>query len=397
MISVHEAEESISRLGGRYPSVSLPLSEATGHILREPILADRCQPPFDRVCMDGIGIRFSDWDAGCRDFAVASIQYAGEPPHSLQLPHACIEVMTGAVLPQGCDCIIPYEQVSIAAGMAQVCEDANPSLRQHIHEKGRDASAGDTLLRPGGRLRSPQIAVLASMGYATVQVDRRPRIAVIATGDELVSVDASIEPQQIRMSNVVAMQTAVLRLGYEADAFHLADDEAQLRVKLAGILETHDMLILSGGVSKGKRDFVPGVLGDLGVLVAFHGVAQRPGKPFWFGHCDRGLVFALPGNPVSTLTCFHRYVLPHLARAAGDNESAEAVAILSEPVRFAKSMTLFMPVRLSNNARGEQLAIPCPTQGSGDFTSLSRTDGFVELTGDQDEFPKGMLVRLFHW
>jgi molybdopterin molybdotransferase len=397
MISVHEAEETISRLGGSYPSVSLPLSEATGHILREPVVADRDQPPFDRVCMDGIGIRYADWEAGCRDFAVASMQFAGEPPHTLQLPQCCIEVMTGAVMPAGCDCIIPYELIEVEAGVASVSEDANPQAGQHVHVKGSDASAGDTLLKPGGRLRSPQMAVLASMGYASVQVDRRPRVAVIATGDELVAVDGPVAPHQIRMSNVVAVSSKLQRLGYVADAFHLPDDESKLRDELDAILETHDLLILSGGVSKGKRDYVPSVLADLGVAVAFHGVAQRPGKPFWFGRSDRALVFALPGNPVSALTCFHRYVLSHLPQAAGDVASNDAVAILSEPVRFTKPLTRFMPVQLSNNARGEQLAIPRPPHGSGDFGSLANTDGFVELAADQDEFPAGTLVRLFRW
>ena len=397
MISVHEAEETITRLGGSYPSVALPLSEVNGHILREDVVADRDQPPFDRVCMDGIGIRFADWEAGCRDFAVSSMQFAGEPPHSLQLPQSCIEVMTGAVLPIGTDCIIPYERTSIENGVASVDEDAAPRAHQHIHVQGSDAAAGTVVLRAGGRLLSPQVAVLAAMGYHEVQVDRRPRIAVIATGDELVPVDGPIEPHQIRMSNVVALRSALQRLGYDADGFHLPDDAVQLRQELDGFLQSHELLILSGGVSKGKRDYIPEVLAELGVEVAFHGIAQRPGKPFWFGHCQRGLVFALPGNPVSALTCFHRYVVPHLLRAAGDQISNAAVAVLSESVRFSKPMSLFLPVHLTNNARGEQLAIPRPTQGSGDFTSLAGTDGFVELAADQDEFGAGTLVRLFRW
>jgi len=241
--------------------------------------------------------------------------------------------------------------------------------------------------------------VAASAGMARVRVSSQPAIVVVSTGNELIEPGDPIAPHQIRRSNAYAVVAALRQRGFQRVADdHLPDDAAQLRDRLRRHLHTHEVLILSGGVSMGRFDLVPKALEDIGVRCVLHGVSQRPGKPMWYGISSEGRsVFALPGNPVSTLVCLMRYVVPALYAAMGRPAPVRERVALSAPIHWDTQLTGFVPVRLSNDDWARPWATPCPTNGSGDFVSLATTDGFVELPPGPADFPKGHVARLFRW
>jgi molybdopterin molybdotransferase len=255
------------------------------------------------------------------------------------------------------------------------------------------------LLAAGTRLSAPEVAIAAGAGMARVRVSAQPMIVVISTGNELIEPGELIEPHQVRRSNVYGITGSLRQHGFTRVADdHLRDDEAELAERLSFHLRTHDVLILSGGVSMGKLDLVPKVLERLGVNLVFHHVAQRPGKPMWFGVSQTGpAVFALPGNPVSTLVCLGRYVLPALRAAMGQAASDPPRIALTASVDVKAPLAFFMPVKLKSDDWGRTSAEPCPTNGSGDFTALAGTDGFVELPPGPATFPKGFVARFFPW
>jgi molybdopterin molybdotransferase len=382
MISVNEALKIVKE-NAFTPSISeVPLLESLGLILAENIIADRDFPPFNRVAMDGIATTHSD----VINFKIEATQYAGEPQKTLQNPQNCIEVMTGAVLPVGCDTIIRYEDIEIQENegvkYAKITIPfAEIKTGQNVHPKGSDRKAGDVLLKKGLKISPPEIAVMASVGKGKVLVENPPRIAVISTGDELVEVTANPEPYQIRMSNSYMLAGALAQVGIKANLFHLADDKEMLFSKLQDILLNHDILLLSGGVSAGKKDFLPEILTNLGVKKLFHKVAQKPGKPFWFGKSEEGkTVFALPGNPVSTFLCFCKYFLTQ----------KEEQVILDKSVFFKPNITYFVPVK-THFQNGKMMATPFEGSGSADFANLTDCDGFVELPADNQEFKAGAV------
>lgn len=378
----------------------LPLRELCGCVLAEPVVMERDQPPFDRVTMDGIGLH-SSGIAQTRHLQIAGTQAAGAAPLTLPGAHHCIEVMTGAQLPQGCDCVIPVERLKIEAGVAQVDDSLTLMPWLNVHRRGSDARSGDVLLQPGTRITAIETAIIASAGYAHAQVRRSPRIALVSTGDELIEPGQPIEDWQVRRSNTYALRAALQQHGHaQVTDQHLPDTLDTLRSHLRATLEQHDVLILSGGVSMGKFDFVPQVLTELGVRCVFHKIAQRPGKPMWFGVREDGkAVYALPGNPVSTLMCLYRYVLPGLARAMGEPNAAPAAEriALNSAAKTHSELTVFLPVKLLTDAAGTTRVEPAPTRGSGDFISLLGTHGFVELPAAATLINAGAVVRLFRW
>ena len=222
---------------------------------------------------------------------------------------------------------------------------------------------------------------------------------MISTGNELIEPGEAIEPHQIRRSNAYGVVAALRKRGFARVADdHIADDMDALRERLRVQLSTHDVAILSGGVSMGKLDLVPAALESLGVRPLFHRIAQRPGKPMWFGIGPNGTaVFALPGNPVSTLVCLTRYVLPALYAAMGAVPMPVTRIALAAAIEVGHDLTSFIPVRLQADDWGRTWAKPCPTNGSGDFTSLIATDGFVELPPGPNSFAKGFVTPLYRW
>jgi molybdopterin molybdotransferase len=398
MISPAEAEALIRAHAAPLPVASLPLSELLGATLRERIVAELDQPPFDRVTMDGIAFAFAAYRSGRRAFRIAGTQAAGAAPLTLRDNEHCLEVMTGAMLPAGCDCVVPVEKISVADGVAQVGPDATPESRSNIHSRGNDTRRGDELLQPGIRLGPAEVAVIAANGHTHASVTRKPRIAVISTGDELVEPGKPLAQWQIYRSNAYAIMAALQRRELAQPTLdHLPDDPEILRTHLGAHLQSHDVLILSGGVSMGRFDYVPQVLAELGVRVVFHKVAQRPGKPLWFGVGAGGqTVYALPGNPVSTLVCLVRYVFAGLEASLGATCRPLEPIALAERFEVKPALSLFVPLQVGFQGARRQ-ALLKPTRGSGDFTSLIGTDGFVELPPGPAVLAAGTPVALYSW
>jgi molybdopterin molybdotransferase len=385
MVSVAEASSIIQQHLFRPEKERVDLENADGRILAEVIKADRDLPPFDRVAMDGIAIRFDSFQEGWRDFKVEGIQRAGQPRVTMKDPNNCIEVMTGAMLPIGCDTVIRYEDVSIVNKIAHVKTDVQKS--QSVHARALDAKRGDTLLEPGIVISPAEISLIASVGRAKTESYLGVKTAVITTGDELVDVNQVPLPHQIRRSNSHVIQSALVPLGTKSSLFHLTDDRNKMEKELVKIFVDHNVIIMTGGVSKGKFDFVPEVLEYLGVKNLFHQVSQKPGKPFWFGVSKRQTVFALPGNPVSTFLCFHRYIKPWILKSMG-YETPALFARLGADIEFKQPLTYFLQVRVKNE-QGVLTAFPQEGGGSGDFTNLIKADGFLELPLEKDQFKKG--------
>jgi molybdopterin molybdotransferase len=398
MTSPVEAEQAIRAHAPRLPSVTLPLTQLAGAILREPIVCSRDQPPFDRVTMDGIAFAYSSYAAGRREFRIAGTQAAGAAPLALTDSQTCIEVMTGAPVPAGCDCVVPVEKIVVRDDTAQLTADAAPLRDANVHARALDCRRGDRLLEPGQRLGPPEVAVIAAAGLPTAQVSRAPRIVVISTGDELIEPGNAVEDWQIYRSNAYAVVSALQRRGFAAVAHdHLPDRLDTLRARLSEHLREYDVLIMSGGVSMGRFDYVPQVLAELGVKVVFHKIDQRPGRPMWFGVSPAGrAVYALPGNPVSTLICLTRYVYAGLDAAMQAAPRAPEMAPLAEDFEVKPALTFFLPVKLDYR-QGSAAARPRPTQGSGDFTSLIDTDGFVELPPGPTVVSRGTATPLYRW
>lgn len=376
-----------------------PLSACTGRTLQQSILAERDAPPFDRVAMDGIALVAAAVIDGQRQFRVAGTQGAGALPQRLAGRGDCIEVMTGASLPEGCDAVVPVERIQVRDGIAVLESGYEVSAWQNVHRRGTDARSGDRLLGPGAVLRGPEIAIAASAGLTQLQVDRRPRIAVVSTGDELIAPGEPIQGHQLRRSNPQGLAAALTLAGFApVTDRHLPDRRDELLGVLGDLLAQHEVLVLSGGVSAGRYDYVPGVLSELGVECVFHKVAQRPGGPMWFGVNASGrAVFALPGNPVSVLVCLGRYVIPALHAATGSTLTPPRQVALATAFEVRPRLAYFLPVTLEYDQTGRALASPRPTRGSGDFVSLGGTDGFVELPPGPAVHPAGVGVAFYQW
>lgn len=402
MISVQEAQQKITEQVERLPSELVDIEKANGRVLAEELQSDRDLPPFNRSTFDGIALSYSAVSRGQREFRITGIGYAGSPKTALADEEACVEIMTGAPVPDQASCVVKVEDIQISNGIAILNDGIEISKGFGVHPAGSDCRIRETLLEPGCRLSAKELSIAASIGKAQLLVSRRPRISIITTGDELVEISATPLPHQIRRSNDLALQLALESAGYpDLSRHHLLDDPQQTESVVSTLIQTSDVLILAGGVSKGKKDFLPDALEKAGVKKAFQWVRQRPGKPMWFGTCEsdgkKTLVFALPGNPVSCFTCLHRYALPALAIQSGQSPEPPQFAKLREPFTFAPQLTLFLPVSANCDETGQLWAEPLPFNTSGDYISVARTQGFIELPHSESNFEKGSSYPFIPW
>lgn len=392
LMDVTAAYAAVMGIARDFGMEQVPFTAATGRVLREPVLSDRDFPPYDRVTMDGIAINFEAYAKGQTVFGVEDMQAAGMPRKQLGSMADCLEVMTGAILPELTDTVIQYEHLEVSEhdGFRRFTIKAGVAQGQHIHRQGADAAAGQVLIAAGTRISAAETGVLASVGKTMVSVSRLPRVAIITTGDELVPVSETPDIHQVRTSNSYTLAAALqAELGIQASCYHVNDDLTAIQ-QLIGSLLDHDVLICTGAVSAGKYDHLPQVLEELGIQLVFHKVQQRPGKPFLFGYFENGpVVFALPGNPVSGFMCCYRYVLPWLKASLQITAVPEPYAVLGADVHFKPPLTYFMPVRLHPVAGGQLIALPPPYHGSGDLAALLQADGFLELPSEKDIFEKG--------
>ncbi len=413
MISVEEALQTILNTPKNFGTEEIPFLKSVGRTLREDIVADRDFPPFDRVSMDGIAIDHQQFKNKRRIFLIEGIQAAGSEQKSLKNPENCIEVMTGAILPKNSNAVIPYELIEIENGIATITiNEVNEG--QNIHQKGKDGKIGDLLIQKNTKISPAEIGVLATVGKSTVKVAGQPKVMIVSTGDELVEVDEHPLTHQIRRSNVYTLVSLLEMLKITSETAHITDDKSVLKEKIKTYLETFDVLLFSGAVSKGKFDFLPEVLEELGVKKQFHRVAQRPGKPFWFGNAvsltisERGvyqskekeyqkntIVFAFPGNPISTFVNCLVYFYPWYQKSIGLELKTET-AILAEDIVFKPNLTYFLQVKLDSRF-GHSVATPIQGNGSGDLASLVQADGFIQLPKEKTEFKKGEVFPIIRY
>ncbi|WP_222984184.1 molybdopterin molybdotransferase MoeA [Flagellimonas meishanensis] len=391
MISYDEALHIVLDQAQNYGAEEVALSESLGRILAETIVSDRDFPPFNRATKDGIAIRFDDYESPQTQFKTMGTAQAGSPQLILDQGAVCIEIMTGAIIPKDSDTVIMYEHLHKTDGGFTVQKHIQKG--QNIHYQASDVSKNEPLLYPGTLLDPAEIGILASVGKSRVFVQKLPKVAVVATGNELVEVDDTPAPFQIRKSNSHTLVTLLKTIGIAAESFHFMDESSTLKKNLDNLLGQYDTLILSGGVSKGKYDFLPGTFSALGVEKLFHGVLQRPGKPFWFGkHSDsQTLIFSFPGNPVSTFVNYHLYFVPWLNKTLG-RKTERFTVLLEEPIENTTDLTLFKGVTVKER-NGTLYAASLSTTGSGDLLGLSKADGFIQLN-PKDTLKAGEVVPI---
>jgi len=395
MITVEEAEKIILAQTVDYGAEIVPFELALGRVLAENIKADRDLPPFNRVTMDGIAVSYEAIESGISTFRIKATQAAGDEPVDIEEHTECVEIMTGAMLPESTNTVIRYEDLELRAGLATLV--TNEIRRgQNVHYKGKDKKQDDLVAAVGELVTPAIISLLASVGEAELRVKKLPRVVILSSGNELVEVDQDPGPFQIRRSNNYTVKAVLKEHGLEADMLHLPDDKEIIKKQLQICLENYDAILLSGGISMGKFDHIPKALQELNVNQLFHKVQQRPGKPFWFGKHQNGqLVFAFPGNPVATFMCLHRYFLPWLHSSLGVKEKPVLRAVLSQRLSFHFPLKYFLQVKLHYNEYCQLMATPVEGNGSGDFANLADTDAFMELPIEKNEFKRGEVFRIW--
>jgi len=395
MITVEEAEELIFSNAGDYGAEIILFEESLGRVLAETIRADRDLPPFNRVSMDGIAIKYADFEQGITTFIIKATQAAGDTPVNVEQAGECIEIMTGAALPESVDTVIRYEDLEISDGKATL-KVSEIKKGQNIHIRGADRRQGDVVLTPGSVVSPAVISMVASVGETELRVRRKPRVVIVSSGDELVEVAVKPRPYQIRRSNSYMVKAILEHAGIDAGMVHIPDEPEAIKSTLQQCLVNFDVLLLSGGISMGKFDYIPQVLKELRVEQIFHKVLQRPGKPFWFGkHVAGPVVFAFPGNPVATFMCTQRYFVPWLNKTLGAETKPPTYAVLNADITFQPPLQYFLQVKLTFAGNGRLLATPVEGNGSGDFANLADTDAFMELPLNKTEFKKDDVYRVW--
>jgi len=396
MLRYDEARGIVIKQAGSRPHAlgtsKLDVGEALGHVLAEEVRTDREYPPFDRSTRDGFAVRASEAAAGAKLRCTGEIK-AGD---SVTLPLAtgsCMQIMTGAAVPPGADAVVMIEFTSRDGDGVTFQRETLPG--QNIVPQGSEARAGDVVLQPGLRLGFAELAIAAQVGATQLLSARKPRVAILSTGDEVVPIGETPGPFHIRNSNSISLAAQVRLAGGEpvllGNALDRSDD---LGAKIEQGLREH-VLVLSGGVSMGKYDLVESVLQALGAEFFFDAVAIRPGKPTVFARCRDALVFGLPGNPVSTMVTFLLFVVPALDILSGATPRPLPLleARLAEPMKEKPGLTHFLPARLE--WRGESAAVrPLRWQGSGDIAALSRANCFLVVPADRQDIAAGERVSV---
>ena len=382
MISADEALrivlENVAPLGVE----RVAILDALGRVLAEEIKSPRDIPGFDNSAMDGYAVRAADLvgasDAKPVRLAVVETVGAGQMPTGRVAAGQAIRTMTGAPLADGADAIVPVERTrgSNESDMVEFLAPAEKSA--FVRRRGEDLRVGELVISAGRTLTPADLGMLASVNRAMVEVIRRPRVAIVATGDELVDVDTPPTGAQVVNSNAYALAGAIREAGAEAVILKVARDDArEIRERLAEAT-TFDAVLSTGGVSVGQFDHVKGALDELGMRQLFHGVAQKPGRPLKFGTVGYRPIFGLPGNPVSTLVCFYLYARPALLKMGGRRRVGlpRVRARGALDIKTSKDLTEFVRVKLERDGDG-WLATPTGNQGSGILSSLSRAEGLL--------------------
>jgi molybdopterin molybdotransferase len=370
---------------------AVEIEQAFGRILAEPVLADRDYPPFDRSTRDGFAVRTADASSpGARLDCVGELRAGGVFKGALG-PEQCIEIMTGAAIPQGADAVVMIEHTKREG--RTILFDREAKTGDHIVPHGTEARKGTLLIAAQARIGYVEMALAAQAGATRLEVFASPRVAILSTGDEVVDARTQPGPLQVRNSNGISLEVLTRTAGAQpVQLGNVPDEKNALRAAIERGLEA-DILVLSGGVSMGKYDLVEQVLAYLGAEFHFTGVAIRPGRPAVFATCRNKLVFGLPGNPVSTMVTFELFVLPAIDLFSGAVPRPVPIfcAKLATPVHEKGPMTHFLPARIEwegREARVSQLR----WQGSGDIVALALANGFLVVGPERPDIAPGEWV-----
>jgi molybdopterin molybdotransferase len=396
MLSVAKAQALVLEHTRPLPPEGVPLTpSALGLVLAEDIRSDIDMPPYDKALMDGYAVQAADLPEGRGTLTVIEEITAGNTPIRKIGPGQAARIMTGAPVPTGADAVIMVERTRLANEDRVLFEDRPPKPGQNILYRGQEMRQGDTILIAGAMLRPQEFGLLATVGRTAVKVHPVPRVAVLSTGDEIVPAGETPGPGQIRNSNGPMLLAQVQRAGGLSQALGIAPDRLEsLRLLISEGLNA-SVLVLSGGVSAGKLDLVPGVLQELGVSAHFHKVEMKPGKPVFFGTRGTTLVFGLPGNPVSSLVCFELFVRPAIRRLRGHADLGpwQVRAILTEDFHYKTDRPTYHPAWLQTSDQGWQVR-PVPWFGSADLRGLTRANGFVLIPPGDHRHKAGDLCEV---
>lgn len=415
MISVEEALQKILQTATGLPPINAKLRDCTGLVLAQDTLVGCDSPPFDKSMMDGFALSSkaaspsTDAQSGSNSsqqlqLTIVETITAGTVPRRVVDSTSTSRIMTGAPMPEGADCVVPIERATWAESRPDVVQISASDVisEKHVLRKGSIAVEGDPLLSSGTQLQAQHVAALAEFGMAEVPCCPRPKVAVLATGDELLDVSEALTPGRIRNSNEPMLQSQVIRADCTGTGLGIAvDDFEALESKVKQGL-AHDVLLLSGGVSAGMLDLVPQVFQKLGVTKIFHKIAMKPGKPLWFGQVQHNghtcLVFGLPGNPVSSMVCFEVFVRPALRKIAGLQQAdhLKKTAVLRSEALMKGDRITYFPATLHDTPTGLE-ATPLPWAGSADLRTTASANGLIVLRPGNHTYCAGTQVDCLAW
>lgn len=369
----------------------ISIDSAIGRVLRQEIVAPYDFPRFHRVMMDGFALRAEDVGADCNSLPLAGEIAAGDQMEIVLKPNTCLRIMTGAPLPQGADAVVPHEETQEKNGQILFLR---PVIKgQHIANQGEEAKAGQTLLNPGDIITAIAVAVMAASGYTQVNVSRMPSLAIVTTGNEVVPADSMPGKNQIRDSNSWSLAAQAQAEGIsQLTRSHVLDDEAAMAKVLSEALRS-DIVIVAGGVAEGKYDLAPTVLKSLGVKKIFHQVAQKPGKPLWFGKKNKTIVFGAPGNPLATLITFDLFVRPAIAKMTGKKvlfPTFDGKIMADVAYKTNRNINAFVKAVWEEQ---EYSIYPLHGCGSADVFHQSEANALMQLPAGKHEFRKGQIVK----
>ncbi len=398
MISLDKALQLVLDSATVLEKRTVSIHKALGWTLAQDVLADRPLPPFDRVAMDGYAVRSTDFTSKTVRLKHAGEIAAGDPFDGRVRPGEAYRIMTGSPCPEGADAVVKIEHCRQEGKWIAMTEGGmRPGL--NIAQKGEDASKGKLLIAKGTVLNTSGIAICASVGLTEISVYRKPEIGVMSTGTEIIPPDRDPLPHQVRDCNSFSSRSLSKMLGIEARFLGIGEDDKAVQTKMIREGLNNDILILSGGVSMGDFDLIPGLLAECGVEKIFHAVKMKPGKPVWFGKSDKNTyVFGLPGNPVSVQICYKLLVETLIRKITGyaSPQPEFLVLELHRPIVIKTARETFVPGRFEI-AHGKSVVTQIRLQGSGDFSNVATSHGLIRCPLGVSKVESGTLVQFLPW
>ena len=399
MITPEAAWQRVVETTALSAAVTRPYLDCQNHYLAAPVCADRDIPAANRAAMDGFALRAADTQSGPATLRIIGEVAAGSAAVPSLAPGTCARILTGANVPPGADAVVRVEDTTETDTHATI--QISAKVGQHILRRAENAASGEQLLAPGTRLHPGALALCAAVGCAELSVYPLPTIAIVTTGSELKKAADPVEPHQIRDANGPAILTTLHAHGFSPNGWQsVPDDLPQLTEAIGQALQNHRVVLVSGGVSVGKYDFVPEVIKTLGGTIHYHGIAIKPGKPQLYATCPDGqYLFGLPGNPLAVLTGLHEFVLPALRRLSGcpTDQCRPLLRLpLHSDLQIKGKRRHFQIARLITTAQGTT-AEPIPNTGSSDFVSGSQAEGMILLPEGNPPLTAGTLVDFRPW